>query len=409
MKRSVKYLVLAVLASISLSACGDSPAPPTNTVALPTSTTVHTVQATNTAPILRPTNTTELSSNPTPASSDATGTVTFKTYKAKDGNWSIDYPSNWTVNQTGLTTQFLGPNEEAFTQVTYSDIGGAIDADTLVTMSSDNLKKSFGDSYQEIKRAKQPDGSTRIDFSFKQGTLKYVGQAFVEERRHALYLLMMIANPDLASKYDPVFSKIVSSYTLPPTTGAGTSGGSSGTVGGSTTATTGSTSTAESSGDPITPTAAVSGGGTGTADVTYKTYTSKEGNWSIDYPSTWTVNQLASTTQFLGPNAEAFSQVTYTDIGTALDLDTLVDTASKSLKTSFGTSYNETKREKQPDGSTRLDFTFEQSSIKFNGSAFIEERGTGLYILMNISLPDVAQKYSGVFQHIVESYKVPKS
>lgn len=383
MKRSVKYLVLAVLASIALSACGDSPAAPTNTSALPTNTTVQATKAT-----LRPTNTTELSSKPTSQSSG--GTVAYKTYTAKEGGWSIDYPSDWTVNQTGPTTQFLGPNGDAFTQVTYSDIGGVLDADTLVKTASDNLKTSFGDSYQELKRAKQPDGSTRIDFSFNQSPVKYVGQAFVEERGNALYLLMMIANPDLATKYDPVFSKVVSSYTLPPATGAGTSG----TVGGST---MGSTTTAGTSGD------------TGTGNVTYKNYASKEGNWSIDYPSTWTVNQMALTTQFLGPNTEAFSQVTYTDIGGALDPDTLVDTASTSLKTSFGTSYNETKREKQPDGSTRLDFTFEQSGIKFNGNAFVEERGTGLYILMNVNLPAAGQKYFGIFQHIVESYKVPQS
>lgn len=381
MKRLAKYLVLAVLAvlaSMALSACGDSPAAPANTATLPTRTVS---QATSTVVVAVPTGTTMVAGNPTSGSLGDTGNVTYKTYTGKTGNWSIDYPSTWTVNETGPTTQFLGPKQETFSQVTYSDVGGKLDTATLVKIASDNLKASFGDSYVESKQEKQADGSTRIDFTFNQGTQKYAGYAFVEQRGTGLYLLMLIANPTDAAKYDPIFSHIVSTYVLP----------------------------ADTANAATTP-AATTGAATGAAtDLTYKTYAGKTGNWSIDYPSNWTVSETGPTTQFLGPNQEAFSQVTYTDIGGVLDPDTLVNTASTSLKTSFGDSYNETERVKQPDGSTRLNFTFEQSGNKFNGEAFVEERGMALYMLMNISTPAVSQQYSPVFQHIVQSYKVPKS
>lgn len=373
-----------------LTACEDGPAPPAKTAVRPTGTRNIVAPPTRTAVVAPPGGT--VGTSLSPSSVNPGGSVSYKTYTAAEGKWSIDYPSDWTVNQTGSTTQFLGPNAEAFSQVTYSDVGGLLNADALVKTASDNLKKSFGDTYNELKQARQPDGSTRIDFSFDQGAQKYVGQAFVEQRGTGLYLLMLIANPDLADKYDPIFARIVSSYVLP----AG-AGGPTPLL----------TATIVIGGNASTPTGVSSNGGP-TADAAYKTYAATTGNWSIDYPSTWTVKQIGPTIQFLGPKAEAFSQVTYTEIGAALDPNTVVEAAANSLKSSFGRSYNETKREKQPNGSTRLDFTFEQGGNKFNGAAFVVERGTGLYMLMNVSTPAVAQKYAATFQRIVGSYKVPK-
>jgi hypothetical protein len=99
-------------------------------------------------------------------------------------------------------------------------------------------------------------------------------------------------------------------------------------------------------------------------------------------------------------------QVTYADVGAELDPEQLVEIASTQLAGSF-TGYEETGREEQPDGSTRLDFTFEQQGAAFDGSAFIEQRGTGLYILMFISEPDATDTYAETFSRILESYSPP--
>ncbi|HEX8600379.1 MAG TPA: DUF4352 domain-containing protein [Chloroflexia bacterium] len=143
------------------------------------------------------------------------------------------------------------------------------------------------------------------------------------------------------------------------------------------------------------------------ADGDWETYTSDEGNWSIDYPADWTVNEdLAPNVQFFAPTNDAFVQVTYADVGAELDPEQLVEIASTQLAGSF-TGYEETGREEQPDGSTRLDFTFEQQGAAFDGTAFIEQRGTGLYILMFISEPDATDAYGETFSRILESYSPP--
>jgi hypothetical protein len=145
------------------------------------------------------------------------------------------------------------------------------------------------------------------------------------------------------------------------------------------------------------------------ADVSgdWKTYQASEGNWSIDYPADWTVNEdLAPNVQFFAPTNDAFVQVTYADVGARLDPDQLVEIASTQLASSF-TGYEETGREEQADGSTRLDFTFEQQGAEFDGKAFIEQRGTGLYILMFISEPDATSTYEDTFIQILESYSTP--
>ncbi|MDQ3706676.1 MAG: DUF4352 domain-containing protein [Chloroflexota bacterium] len=143
------------------------------------------------------------------------------------------------------------------------------------------------------------------------------------------------------------------------------------------------------------------------ADGDWETYVAEEGNWSIDYPSDWTVNEdLAPNVQFFAPTNDAFVQVTYADVGAELDPEQLVEIASTQLGNSFP-GYEETGREEQPDGSTRLDFTFEQDGTAFDGSAFIEQRGTGLYILMFISEPDATDTYGETFSRILESYSPP--
>lgn len=145
----------------------------------------------------------------------------------------------------------------------------------------------------------------------------------------------------------------------------------------------------------------------------WETYESTAGSWSISYPPDWTVNDAASTqaaanVQFAAPGNEALAQVTYSDVGAELDADTLVETAMTSFGQSFGSSFTETGRQKQEDGSTRVDFTFEDPSAnEFTGSAFIEQRGTGLYILMLISKSDVASNYQDTFEQILSSYKTP--
>lgn len=228
MNRPAKYFVLAlvsVLALFVLAACGDTPAPantpaPTNTTsseARPTNT--RTVRATRT-PVAEPTNTrTARATNTRTARATNTPESTtggdWETYSSSEGNWSIDYPSDWTVNETlAPNVQFFAPTNDAFVQVTYADVGARLDPAELVEIASTQLGNSFT-GFEETGREEQPDGSTRLDFTFEQQGTAFDGSAFIEQRGTGLYMLMFISEPDATTKYEDTFAEILASYTVP--------------------------------------------------------------------------------------------------------------------------------------------------------------------------------------------------
>ncbi|GIV98133.1 MAG: hypothetical protein KatS3mg057_2790 [Herpetosiphonaceae bacterium] len=139
--------------------------------------------------------------------------VVFNTYHASEGDYTIDYPEDWTVNEEPPNVQFLAPNEEALVQVTYSDIGGTLSQDQLVDIASESLADGFGDGYVEEDRVPQADGSTRIDFRIEEQT-ELTGSVWVEQHGTKLYMLLMMVETTKSSEYTDIFNHILSSYSI---------------------------------------------------------------------------------------------------------------------------------------------------------------------------------------------------
>ncbi len=141
----------------------------------------------------------------------------YLNYVAPEGDWSIDYPDNWVVNEEPPNYQFLEPSGEAFTQVTYSSgAAGSTSNEELAQLASTQFESSF-DNYEESGQTEQNDGSYRIDFKFYAGDIQWDAQAFVEGRQGSLYMLML-ATTERAFEdgtYDDIIDHVISSYVVP--------------------------------------------------------------------------------------------------------------------------------------------------------------------------------------------------
>ena len=247
MNRLVKYVgpvLIALLTLFALAACGGSNVPantpaPTNTAATngggddaeptntraPRATRTTAAEPTDTREA-RATNTRVARATNTPEADDSADDggdipADWETYESSAGAWSISYPSDWTVNDaTDPNVQFLSPTNDAFVQVTYADVGGELDPEQLVDLASTQLGGSFP-GYEETGREEQPDGSTRLDFTFEQQGTALDGRVFIEQRGTGLYMLMFVTEADATADYQETFEQILASYVTPRGDAAG--------------------------------------------------------------------------------------------------------------------------------------------------------------------------------------------
>lgn len=246
---NLKYVLTLVLfcsAAVALTACGSDA--PTATPARPTAT-VEAVRPHPTRPP-RPTPTevvvfdteTPIPTvqsgfdnffNNTPTPSDNGGffndtptpegdTTQYTVYLAPDGDWSLEYPSDWLINVDVPNYQFSNVLGDAFIQETYSQLDSATTNEDMVKVASEQFQANFV-NYIESDQVKQSDGSYRIDFKFDvsddtgANTTQWDAQAFVETRRQHMYMLMLATTQDayLAGTYDNIISHVINSYTIP--------------------------------------------------------------------------------------------------------------------------------------------------------------------------------------------------
>jgi hypothetical protein len=142
------------------------------------------------------------------------GNVYYELYEADEGGWSIEYPDTWQVNEAPPNIQFLEPNGEAFIQVTYSPVDEASTNEDLATLTSEQFAQTFGESYVEVNREEQADGSYRLDFGFEVSGIPWVAQVFVEQRGDGVYLLMLATSKSetRSDYYDAIFDYVIQSY-----------------------------------------------------------------------------------------------------------------------------------------------------------------------------------------------------
>jgi hypothetical protein len=251
-------LVLVCGAAFTLTACGSdaptaAPARPTATVEAvrphptrpprPTATLVVVFDTETPTPTVQsdfgnffnntPTPSDNGLFNDTPTPSDNGGffnntptaegdTTQYKVYRAPEGDWSLEYPSDWLVNVDVPNYQFSNVLGDAFIQETYSQLDSSTTNEDMVKVASEQFQANF-ENYVESDQVKQSDGSYRIDFKFDvpddtgANTTQWDAQAFVETRRQHLYMLMLATTQDAysAGTYDDIISHVIDSYSVP--------------------------------------------------------------------------------------------------------------------------------------------------------------------------------------------------
>jgi hypothetical protein len=209
-------------AVVLLSACGSSE--PTAAPARPTAT-VEAVRPHPTRPP-RPTPTEVVvfsEDTPTPGDLFIEDTPTpeidnteYTVYTGPEGDWTLEYPADWSVNVDEPNYQFSNSTGDAFVQETYSGLGSDMTNEDLVQLASEQFTASF-DNYIESDQVQQNDGSYRIDFKFDVEGVQWDAQAFVETHQQHLYMLMLATTEDAYQNgtYDTVISHIIENYTVP--------------------------------------------------------------------------------------------------------------------------------------------------------------------------------------------------
>jgi len=155
-------------------------------------------------------------------------TIQYTLYRAPEGDWSLEYPSDWLVNVDAPNYQFSNALGDAFIQETYSQLDSTATNEDMVQVASEQFKANF-ENYIESDQVKQSDGSYRIDFKFDvpddtgatdtnaTTMTQWDAQAFVETHNQHLYMLMLATTQDAyeAGTYDDIISHVIENYTVP--------------------------------------------------------------------------------------------------------------------------------------------------------------------------------------------------
>jgi hypothetical protein len=140
----------------------------------------------------------------------------YRLYQADEGDWSLEYPEDWIVNESPPNVQFLEPAGEAFIQLTFSEGGGLLTNEELADLASEQFEINFED-YVERGRTEQGDGSWRIDFNFSASGSDWHAQTFVEGRQGNLYMLLLATTEDAFQDgtYSDIIDHVLATYTVP--------------------------------------------------------------------------------------------------------------------------------------------------------------------------------------------------
>lgn len=141
------------------------------------------------------------------------------------------------------------------------------------------------------------------------------------------------------------------------------------------------------------------------ATLTFNTYTSITGTWSMDYPQYWGVTKTADGASF-SPPGDTLTRVVaaYRPTTSTVDVAALPQQIGKELQQSYGASYKEVNRQTHGNAA-QVSFTATVAGVALDGNTFAEQRGSGLYLFSFLGKTGDST-YNDVFSLIFNSIKL---
>jgi hypothetical protein len=360
----VLLTLLAIMSPILLVACGGGEPAPTS----PPSADTPAPPAATTAP-------------PTPIPDEGDLPLEFAEYDDPSGAFTIEYPAGWTVDDRSRPdTIFISwyPDEPYATASLFvTQLQGIPDPEGQIHALIDEWMvdaSAFATDpdYEELSREAQEDGSILLRFYYtREGEPTQAG-CFFEVQDSLFSALCLGSNEDSWDEYSDVLDHMIDSYviTLP---------------------------TSE------------------TPASTYAEYIHPSGVFAIEYPESWTVEDLSAEGRdiFLSfsNESEAFIFVQLLDLGETLSTQGFTDFVNGFLEAGFGTApaYQEVSRQAQANGGILVLFTYTANGELMNVGTLFEQRGT-LASALTVGAPaQVFNNHTDDFDHAGNSYTVDET
>jgi len=305
----------------------------------------------------------------------------FTEYVDSSGVFSIDYPTDWTLDdrsRADTISIFWYPQEMYATASLYmTQLTGIPDPASQIDSLIDEwmLEESAfatDPDYEESSRDEQADGSVMLRFSYtREDELTQAGCSF-QVLDSLFSALCLGSSDDRWEEHAPVLDYMVDSLEITPLTAAG-------------------------------------------PEPSYTEYRHPSGVFSIEYPEGWTVEDLSTEGQsiYLSFSGETngFIFVQLVDAGEVLSAEGLNDFANGILGSGFGQapSFQEVSRQVQPDGSLMVLFTYLADGEQMNAGTLFGQKGTLVSLLTVGSPSELFESLTPGFDNAVYSYTLDET
>ncbi len=204
--------VAAAIAETQAAAPTDTPVPvpPTATPVPPTATSAPPTPEPTASPRAKPT--------ATPVVDQLPAQTGLTTYIDAGGLFKIDLPTDWNIEPDTASVLAFSPDSNASVAVLGLSGSGILNDEKLQTHGQDFIDRFFKDDDVTINDSwLEDDGSFGYDFTVASADGgKMEGLLYVEQRGLDVFHLVLLAQADQWSAYEPLLNDILTSYRVTP-------------------------------------------------------------------------------------------------------------------------------------------------------------------------------------------------
>lgn len=408
----LRLIVLILIATMALAACGgspstaDAPTAETKPTEKPAATPRPTREPRPTAepkPTSAPKPTKEPTAEPEPTEEPSGDLMELtidelETYTHDGGLFTIDVPSNWEIKDNSKDGEAIvlwtDPSGNGFVTVDILETDQELSEEELTTML-ENFVSRFNteEDFSQDPAETQESGSVRQIWSYTASAsngvkAKILGNSFIRQEGNKISIFTLVVPDDQFDTLSESLDAILNSYTFDPSVALGA--------------------------EPA---------GTGLKEVQIgdlETYTHADGLFSIDIPNNWTVKDNSKAGEAIvlwnDPTQNGLIVVDVFQKAEAQSEDQLVSFLQDFLNNSFSseTDFNMDPPKPQTDGSVLIvwSYTAEASGgVKSTllGNSFIEQREDKVSILSTLVPQEQFETLLPSTNKIINSYRLDPS